>query len=123
MKTVLAAAACVALLAVPAAAQTETPPARSIPPSTCETPPAQPDLPSAASATREQMEAAMQAYNAWYDRSAAIVRCLNSEYETLRAQGDARLAEHNRLVESLNASNAAWTAEVQSFNAGGSQRR
>jgi hypothetical protein len=124
MKILLGAAACALLLAAPAFAQTPpaTPPA-PVAASSCGALPAAPTLPDGATANREEMEEGNTAYRAWYEQYSANIQCRNAEATALRAQFEARFAEHNAAVETLNAANTSWTAEAEEFNARTDRRR
>lgn len=125
MKLLLGAAMAAALLATPAFAQTTPPatPAAPVAPSPCGALPAAPSLPDGATANREEMEAGNTAYRAWYEQYAANIACRAAEATALRAQYEARFAEHNSAVEALNTANASWVAEAEEFNARTDRRR
>jgi hypothetical protein len=125
MKILLGAAMAAVLLATPAFAQTETPPAApaAAGQSSCGALPAVPTLPDGATANREEMEAGNTAYRAWYEQYTANIQCRNAEATSLRAQYEARLAEHNAGVEGLNTANTNWTAEAAEFNGRTDRRR
>jgi hypothetical protein len=124
MKTLLGAALAAVLLATPALAQTETTaPAAPVPASSCGALPAQPTMPDGAVANREEMEAANTAFVAWFEQYRANLTCRSTEATALRAQFEARFAEHNTGVEALEAANTSWTAEAAEFNARTDRRR
>jgi hypothetical protein len=122
MRILLGAAVCALLLAAPAAAQTT--PAAPVAPSPCGELPTLPTLPDGATATREQMEAGNAAFLAWFEQYSANVRCRHDEASALRAQYDARVAEHNAAVEGLTAANESWRLQGEAWNTrGGNERR
>jgi hypothetical protein len=121
MKLLLSAAAVVALLiASPALAQTDAAPAAA---SCGAAPPAPSDQPDGASADRAAVEAYTQRFNAWAEASMQVMTCKRTRAEAARAAADALTAEYNTENGARNTAIAAWTTEVEEFNARPQARR
>ncbi len=124
MRILMGAAAAALLMAAPAAAQTDTT-ATAAPAavqSACGavTPP--PTLLDGATATREQMTAANEAYTAWFTANRDALNCLRTEVEQAQARWQALRESYNAGAEMLNTTNTAWQAEVEEFNGRDGQR-
>lgn len=117
MKILLGAAVAAVLLATPAMAQTDPAPGAAPNTTACGalTPP--PTLPDGATADREAMEAANNAYRTWGEAYRTVLQCRRAEVESLQARYQALRAEYNTGAELLNSTNTAWEADVAEFNA------
>jgi hypothetical protein len=115
MKFLLGAAAIGALLiASPAIAQTEAAPAAA----SCGTiAPAPGDRPDGATAERPALEAYTTRFNTWVEATNAVLACKRSRAEVARATADTLTSEFNTENTTVRDSIAAWTAEVEEFNA------
>lgn len=116
MKVLLGAAAVAALLiATPAMAQDTT-----AAPASCGAVEAAPgDMPDGASANRNAVEAYTQRFNAWAEATNQVLACKRAQAEAARAEADRLTNEFNTNNSSVRTSVAAWTAEVEEFNARG----
>lgn len=116
MKVLLGAAAAAALLfATPAMAQNTT----AAPAECGAVAPAPGDMPDGATASRGDVEAYTQNFNAWAEATNQVLACKRSRAEAARAQADAFTNEFNTENGTVRTSVAAWTAEVEEFNARG----
>jgi hypothetical protein len=114
MKVVLGAAVAAMLAASPALAQTT--PAATPPPTACAALPSPPTLPDGAAADRNAMAAGNATFTEWTNVYIAALQCRRDEVTALRAQLEARVAEHNAAAEVLNATNRSWEADVAEYN-------
>jgi hypothetical protein len=116
MKVLLGAAAVAALLiATPAMAQ-DTPAAAAA----CgNVEPAPDNMPDGASANRSAVEAYTQRFNAWAEATNQVLACKRAQAEAARAEADRLTTEFNAQNSTIRGSVAAWTAEVEEFNARG----
>jgi hypothetical protein len=125
MKVLVGAALGATLLATSAFAQT-TPSAPAAPAapvtSSCGELQGPPTLPDGATSTREQMQEANTAFQAWYQAYSANIACRRAEVTNLRAQYDGLTAAHNAAVETMNTTNTQWAAEAEEFNSRGGRR-
>lgn len=125
MRILMGAATAALLMAAPAAAQTGTP-ATAAPSATVQSacgavaPP--PTLLDGATATREQMTAANEAYTAWFTANRDALNCLRTEVEEAQARWQALRESYNAGADMLNTTNTAWQAEVEEFNGRDGQR-
>lgn len=115
MKVLLISAALVSL-AMTAPASAQDAPAGPVPASTCGEIAAAPTLPDGAEAGRSQMERGNDHFQEWARAATVVVTCRQAEVRSLEAQTQARVAEYNAMVESVNAVNTAWQAEAEEFN-------
>lgn len=111
MKVLLGAAVAALLMASPAMAQTDAAPACAA------VAPAPGDQPDGATATREQIEAYTQRFNAWAEATNQALTCKRARAEEARARADALTSEFNTENTALRTAIEAWTAEVTEFNA------
>lgn len=111
MKVLLGAAVAALLMASPAMAQTDAAPACGA------VTPAPADQPDGATASREQLEAYTQRFNAWAEATNQALACKRSRAEEARARADALTSEFNTENTALRTAIEAWTAEVNEFNA------
>jgi hypothetical protein len=107
MKLWLGAAFAALLMATPASAQTE---AGSAACAAIAPPPA---LPDGATATGEQMQAANEAYNAWFEGNRTALECMRPHAEAAQALVNA----FNQGINQANSTQTSWQAEVAEFNA------
>lgn len=113
MKFMLGAAAAALLFATPALAQNTAAPAAS-----CGTVEAAPTgMPDGANANRRAVEAFTTRFNAWAEASNQVLACKRTRAEEARAQADALTNEFNTENGTIRTAIAAWTAEVEEFNA------
>lgn len=92
MRLMAALALCAALGMGAAHAQETAAPA--VPPSTCGAFPEPPAAPDGATATAEQVRAAVAAYEAWRAQEQPILDCRRAEADALNAQANARASEY-----------------------------
>lgn len=112
MRLLLGAAVAAFLIASPAMAQTDAPPAQ------CGTfTPAPTEMPDGATATRDQVEAFTQSFNAWGESSIQVLTCKRARAEAARAAADQLMSDYNNEARMQRESIAAWQAEVEEFNA------
>lgn len=128
MRLPIVAAVAAFLMAAPAMAQTETttPPGDTAPLAQSEcgaAAPAPADLPDGASATRAQLEAATERFNAWAAAQSTHLACRRAEAQAAMARADSLARQYNELTRAGQAASAAWQAEVEEFNARNQRRR
>jgi hypothetical protein len=112
MRLLLGAAVAALLIASPAMAQTGAAPA------TCgAVTPAPTDMPDGATASRPDVEAFTERFNAWAEANNQVLACKRTRAEQARAQADAYTNEFNTENATLRQTIATWTAEVEEFNA------
>jgi hypothetical protein len=63
------------------------------------------------------VEAFTQRFNAWAEATNQVLACKRARAEAARAQADALANEFNTENGALRDAIAAWTAEVEEFNA------
>lgn len=114
MRLLIGAAAAAFLMAAPAVAQTPAAPALT---STCGEYPPQPTLPDGASANRAAMERGVEAYNTWITAAQAVQNCRNAEMTAWRTAYEGIGARNEADVQSANALNATWRADLEEFEA------
>jgi hypothetical protein len=79
-------------------------------------------MPDGATANRRAVEAFTTRFNEWVSSTNTVLACKRSRAEAARAQADALTAEFNADNGNARAAIAAWTTEVEEFNARGSRR-
>lgn len=115
MRTLIAMTMAVALSAGGALAQETSAPA--VPPSACPAFTPAPDAPDAASATADQMRAAVQGFEAWRVQTQATLDCRSAEVTSLNAQSEARTNEYRAAQADNAARAAAFQAQLDAFRA------
>lgn len=115
MKVLMGAAIATMVLASAAMAQTAstTPaaPAAPVAPSRCAAMPAAPPPPDGATIAPADWEVAITVHNAWVEGVNNNLNCRAAEVRELRAQLEARIAEHTTLRSGAESANAALTVQ------------
>ena len=106
----------------PAAVQPAAPPA-PVPPTRCPSIPEPPAPPDGATANSAAWNVAAAAYNAWAPLMEANLACRRTEFNELRAQTDARKAEHDAAVAQVRTTQTAWDAQQAAYNARPARQR
>lgn len=91
--------------------------APAVPPSTCGAFTPAPEAPDAASATPDQMRAAVQGFEAWRVQTQVVLDCRRAEVDLLNAQADARAAEYRAAQADNAARTAAFQTQLDAFQA------
>jgi hypothetical protein len=128
MKTLLSAAAAVALLASaaafaqsttatpdPATAPVAAPAAFTPPPSQCAAAPAAPTLPDGTKAKSAVMEKGNQEFLAWAAGADSSINCLRAEFAESEKVMKARLEAANAAIRSSNEVRNNWIQQVQAY--------
>jgi hypothetical protein len=122
MKFLLGALAAL-IIATPAMAQTEPAAPADAAATACGATQAPPTLPDGATADNDAMHAANAAYESWAEANRAVLQCRRIEVEGLNARVAALRAEYNAGVDRMNATIAAWEADVTEYNERNQERR
>ena len=86
-------------------------------PSACPTLADPPTAPDPATATRDQMQVAVAAYEAWRPQAQAVIDCRRPEVDNARATSEARTAEWNRMAPVVRDTAQSFASATAAFAA------
>ena len=92
-------------------------PAPAVPPSTCPAIVQAPAAPDGATASQQDMQAAVARYEAWRVQAEATMQCRAAEVNALNAQSRARRAEYDAALADNQARAAAFQAQIEAAQA------